>query len=79
MTESRTELKEIKPDYGNSELEQPKFGSEVFGKFRTVKQAPTLPPKNYLDQIVIMVDGLGTNLLYIYDYKNNVWFWVALN
>jgi len=71
------ELAEIKPDMPDISLDEFKFGSDIFGKFRTIDIVPTYTPRNYLDQI-IYYSNAGTKRIYIYDTINHVWSYAAL-
>lgn len=45
---------------------------DVFGMFQTVTTAPTLTPRNFIEQVKIYSSG-GTFRIYIYDTVSNAW------
>lgn len=59
------------------EPEQQQRAEQLFGMFQTVSAVPTLPPKNFLDQIQYYKSG-ATLRLYIWDNKNITWSYTAL-
>lgn len=62
---------------GDIKIEKPIQFEEIWGKVKTSSSIPTYTPKNISEQIIIYVSG-ATIRLYIYDFTNNSWRYVAL-
>lgn len=52
------------------DIQPQKRVEELFGHFETVSAIPTATPRTFVDQIKFYS---GTNTLYFYDTKANVW------
>jgi len=56
-------------NFDNKVNPQPIHNDEVYGKMRLVSTAPTIPPRNAFEQLVIYSNG-STTRLYLYDDTN---------
>lgn len=51
--------------------------SQIVGLIEVVDTVPSSVPRRLFDQVKIYKNG-GTKRLYVYDYKNHSWYYVAL-
>jgi hypothetical protein len=73
---------DINPNHSDVSLQERTFGDQIFGNFKTIIAVPTLPPKNYLAQIVFYTDSLtapSVYKLYFYSPSLHVWKSVTLS